>query len=255
MERKLRSIGRGSDLAPLALCALVAALLISAWEAYRARPHLLPGVFWIVALMLINVPNFIVYDDLPYRTARFLFVMHGLCFSCLLLAVLKMKGMIRASLLVAGMAGIYLSSWIWAEYADTPDTRSDRRHRTRHPLPFRRLLRGQPTDLHEGAVYRRGRHPQKVPPARDPEGSRRSRESLLPPSTTWTSSSSTATSASAMDSTMDDASPSAPFRTMPSSESGPASTSPTMNRYGRVKRASSTDPGRHRRTPIPGYST
>ena len=113
------SVRSGEVLTALALCALVAALLISAWEAYRARPHLLPGVFWIVALMLINVPNFIVYDDLPYRTARFLFVMHGLCFSCLLLAVLKMKGMIRASLLVAGMAGIYLSSWIWAEYDDT----------------------------------------------------------------------------------------------------------------------------------------
>ena len=110
----------GGVLTPLALCALVAALLISAWEAYRARPHLLPGILWIVALMLINVPNFIVYDDMPYRTARFLFVMHGLCFSCLILAILKMKmkGMIRASLLAAGVAGVYLSPWILVEYAD-----------------------------------------------------------------------------------------------------------------------------------------
>ena len=112
------SVRSGEVLTALALCALVAALLVTAWEAYRARPRLLPGILWIVALMLINVPNFIVYDDIPYRTARFLFVMHGLCFSCLILAILKMKGMIRASLLVAGMAGIYLSSWIWAEYDD-----------------------------------------------------------------------------------------------------------------------------------------
>ena len=105
----------GEVLTALALCALVAALLVSAWEAYRARPHLLPGILWIVALMLVNVPNFIVYDDHDLRTARFLFVMHGLCFSCLLLAILKMKGMIRASLLAAGA---YLSTWIWVEYAD-----------------------------------------------------------------------------------------------------------------------------------------
>ena len=112
----------GGALTPLALCALVAALLVSAWEAYRARPHLLPGILWIVALMLVNVPNFIVHDDHDPRTARFLFVMHGLCFSCLILAFLKMKGMkgmIRSSLLVAGVVGVYLSSWIWVEYADS----------------------------------------------------------------------------------------------------------------------------------------
>ena len=116
------SVRLGEVLTALALCALVAALLVSAWEAYRARPRLLPGILWIVALMLVNVPNFIVVEDMPYRTARFLFVMHGLCFSCLILAILKMKGMIRASLLaagVAGMAGVYLSSRIWVEYADS----------------------------------------------------------------------------------------------------------------------------------------
>ena len=117
------SVRLGEVLTALALCALVAALLVSAWEAYRARPHLLPGILWIVALMLVNVPNFIVSEDVPYRTARFLFVTHGLCFSCLILAILKMKmkGMIRASLLaagVAGVAGVYLSSRIWVEYAD-----------------------------------------------------------------------------------------------------------------------------------------
>ena len=112
------SVRSGEVLTALALFALVAALLVSAWEAYRARPHLLPGILWIVALMLVNVPNFIVYDDIPFRTARFLFVMHGLCFSCLILAVLKMKGMIRSSLLAAGVAGVYLASWIWVEYAD-----------------------------------------------------------------------------------------------------------------------------------------
>ncbi len=117
------SVRLGEVLTALALCALVAALLVSAWEAYRARPHLLPGILWIVALMLVNVPNFIVSEDVPYRTARFLFVMHGLCFSGLILAILKMKmkGMIRASLLaagVAGVAGVYLSSRIWVEYAD-----------------------------------------------------------------------------------------------------------------------------------------
>ena len=116
------TVRSGGVLTPLSLCALVAALLILAWEAYRVRLHLLPGMLWIVALMLVNVPNFIVHDDYDLRTARFLFVMHGLCFSCLILAFLKMKGMrgmIRSSLLAAGVAGVYLSSWIWVEYADS----------------------------------------------------------------------------------------------------------------------------------------
>ena len=116
------TVRSGGALTPLSLCALVAALLVTAWEAYRARLHLLPGILWIVALMLVNVPNFIVHDDYDLRTARFLFVMHGLCFSCLILAFLKMKGMkgmIRSSLLVAGVAGVYLSSRIWVEYADS----------------------------------------------------------------------------------------------------------------------------------------
>ena len=111
----------GGVLTPLALFALVVALLVSAWEAYRARLHLLPGILWIVALMLVNVPNFIVSEDYPFRSARFLFVMHGLCFSCLILAILKMKmkmkGMVCSSLLAAGVAGVYLSSSIWVEYA------------------------------------------------------------------------------------------------------------------------------------------
>ena len=116
------SVRSGEALTPLALYALVAALLVTAWEAYRARPHLLPGILWIVALMLVNVPNFIVAEDHDPRTARFLFVMHGLCFSSLILAILKMKGMkgrIRSSLLAAGVAGVYLSSWIRVEYADS----------------------------------------------------------------------------------------------------------------------------------------
>ena len=112
------SVRSGEVLTALALFALVAALLVSAWEAYRARPHLLPGILWIVALMLVNVPNLIVHDDCPFRTAKFLFVMHGLCCSCLVLAILKMKGMICASLLAAGVAGVYLASWIRMEYAD-----------------------------------------------------------------------------------------------------------------------------------------
>ncbi len=76
----------GGGLTDLALYALVAGGLASAWDAYRGRPRLLRDFLWIVALMLVNVPNFIITEDMPHRTARFLFVMYGLCFSCLALA-------------------------------------------------------------------------------------------------------------------------------------------------------------------------
>ena len=43
---------------------------------------LLQDVGFILGLMLVNVPQFMIADDIPFRTARFLFVPYGLCLSC-----------------------------------------------------------------------------------------------------------------------------------------------------------------------------
>ena len=53
-------------------------------------------ILWILGLLLANVPNFVMYDDIPARSARFLFVPFGLSASGLILVVLKLnrRGMI-----------------------------------------------------------------------------------------------------------------------------------------------------------------
>ena len=54
-------------------------------------------IFWILGLLVANVPNFAIYDDIPARSASFLFVPFGLCASGLILVVLSMN---RRGLLV-----------------------------------------------------------------------------------------------------------------------------------------------------------
>lgn len=48
-------------------------------------------IFWILGLLAANVPNFAIYDDIPARSASFLFVPFGLCASGLILVVLSMN--------------------------------------------------------------------------------------------------------------------------------------------------------------------
>jgi len=56
----------------------------------RFKPSL--DILWILGLLLVNVPNFAVYDDVPARSASSLFVPFGLSASGLILVVLRMNG-------------------------------------------------------------------------------------------------------------------------------------------------------------------
>ena len=55
----------------------------------RFKPSL--DILWILGLLLANVPNFAVSDDIPARSASFLFVPFGLSASGLILVVLKLN--------------------------------------------------------------------------------------------------------------------------------------------------------------------
>ena len=83
--------------------ALAGSLSFAAILACRARFDLLWNVLWIVCLLLINWPNFLVTEDTPWRTPRFMFVPHALGLSCLLLALMKMNR--RYSLIGVLLAG------------------------------------------------------------------------------------------------------------------------------------------------------
>ena len=54
-------------------------------------------ILWILGLLVVNVPNFAMHDDVPARSASFLFVPFGLCASGLILVLLSMT---RRGLLV-----------------------------------------------------------------------------------------------------------------------------------------------------------
>ena len=79
--------------------ALVGSVLFAVHQARRNRFDTLWGVLWIIGLMLINVPQFVISEDNPYRTARFLFVPHALCWSCLMLAVMRTERMLSRTTL------------------------------------------------------------------------------------------------------------------------------------------------------------
>ena len=83
--------------------ALAGSLSFAAILACRARFDLLWNVLWIVCLLLINWPNFLVTEDIPWRTPRFMFVPHALGLSCLILALMKMNR--RYSLIGVLLAG------------------------------------------------------------------------------------------------------------------------------------------------------
>lgn len=110
----------GEALTGLSLAAILVAVPVSVWNVWRSRFRQLSGVLWIVALMLVNLPNFLVAEDVPFKTSRYLFMLHGLCLSCLILAILEAAGRMALclSLLAAGMAGVYLVSWIRPGYGD-----------------------------------------------------------------------------------------------------------------------------------------
>ena len=56
----------------------------------RFKPSL--DILWILGLLLVNVPNFLMHDDVPARSASLLFVPFGLSASGLILVVLRMNG-------------------------------------------------------------------------------------------------------------------------------------------------------------------
>ena len=75
----------------VAACSLAASLCFAAFEKRRGRAGLLWGALWIVGLMASSLLTFLISDDVPYRTARYVFVPLALCLSCLFLALQPTK--------------------------------------------------------------------------------------------------------------------------------------------------------------------
>ena len=67
-----------------------------------------------MAMMALNAPNFFVLEDIPYRTARFFFLLHGLSFFSLIVALRTMQNGRHAALVAGGMVGIYAAALAYA---------------------------------------------------------------------------------------------------------------------------------------------
>lgn len=72
----------------LVLVALVASTTFAVIQAYtKGSFALLRDIGFVLGLMVVSVPQFVIADDGPFRSARFVFVPHALCLSCLILAL------------------------------------------------------------------------------------------------------------------------------------------------------------------------
>ena len=104
-------VSTGEVLIFFSLFVLTGSMLFAAFQAYRGRFDLPQDIFWVVGLMLLNVPNFVIAEDSPFRTARFMFIPYALCLSCLILTVMKMnrRHSLIFGVLLAGGVGFWFS--------------------------------------------------------------------------------------------------------------------------------------------------
>ena len=96
----------------VAVSAAAAAVGIAVHRARRGRLDPLWGLLWIAGLMAINAVSFVVTEHMHYRTARFVFVPLGLCWSGLALSVRSTNWRFRSAalgvvLVVAGAVSSY----------------------------------------------------------------------------------------------------------------------------------------------------
>lgn len=96
-------------LAVFSTLAFISVAVVAAWKARQNRPDLARSVSWLVALTLLVSVQFFLPDDLPLRTARFVFLLLAASWTCLAVALVELNH--KASTIWAGcLVGIMLIS-------------------------------------------------------------------------------------------------------------------------------------------------
>lgn len=92
--------------------ALAGAAAFALARARRGDAEAAWGVLWLLGMAALVLPQFLLPDDVPFRTERFVFLPLALCWSCL---VLVLPGMRRrqAALLGGGVLAAALAAWGW----------------------------------------------------------------------------------------------------------------------------------------------
>ena len=101
-----RALGAASALA------LAAAAAVALARARRGDAEAAWGVLWLLGMAALVLPQFLLPDDVPFRTERFVFLPLALCWSCLVLALPEM-GRRPAALLGGGVLAAALAAWGW----------------------------------------------------------------------------------------------------------------------------------------------
>ncbi len=103
-----------------AVSSLAVAAGFAVFRARRGRSEPLRGIVWIVGLLAANAVSFLIEEDLPHRTARFVFVPLALCCSCLILCVRTTDWKLSSAVL--GTVLVVSGSVSW--YVDSFDARA-----------------------------------------------------------------------------------------------------------------------------------
>ena len=94
--------------------ALSGAVIFAAHQAWLRRAMVTKGVIWLVGIMLMVCLQFALPDDFLFRSARFVFILLALCWSCLIIALLHMSRrqvlVVVAAVLVSPLLGLGILS-------------------------------------------------------------------------------------------------------------------------------------------------
>ncbi len=71
--------------------ALTCAVGGAVWQARHGRRRLANNILWLIALALMASTQFFLPNDIPFRNARFVFLLLATCWGCLALATLQLN--------------------------------------------------------------------------------------------------------------------------------------------------------------------
>lgn len=97
-------------LLPTAAAALVLAVLIAGYRAWRGSPAVLLGVLWVALLFLPPVVHFLSPADMPARAPRLMFLPLGLAWCCLLVTLTGLSRR-QAAAWAGGVGAALALSW------------------------------------------------------------------------------------------------------------------------------------------------
>lgn len=106
-------------LAVFSALAFISVAAVAAWKARQNRPDLARSVLWLVALTLLVSVQFFLPDDLPLRTARFVFLLLAASWTCLAVALVELNhkastiwaGCLVGGLLISTISAYHIEVW------------------------------------------------------------------------------------------------------------------------------------------------